>query len=109
MNDTPVYVPVWKMRRVTRKARNPARLKVAALKHLYGVTPEAVAELLKIQVGVCAICQRPPVHSPLVIDHDHKTGRVRGLLCRACNLGLGAFSDTPEWLVKAAKYLCDSR
>lgn len=56
------------------------------------------------QDGKCAICGEPSPHV-LMIDHCHRTGRVRGLLCRACNFGLGWFRDDPERLRKAAAYL----
>lgn len=39
------------------------------------------------------------------IDHDHDTGKVRGLLCNDCNIGLGKFKDNPEYPLKAASYL----
>jgi hypothetical protein len=53
-------------------------------------------------VGPCAICSRT---APLIADHCHQTGRARGLLCRACNIGLGVFRDSPEVLGKAIAYL----
>ena len=56
------------------------------------------------QEGHCKICQRYLLYL-LVPDHDHRTGRVRGLLCRTCNSGLGLFKDNPDWLRKAADYL----
>ena len=69
----------------------------------FGLAPEAFDVLLDIQRGACAIC-RVPMASPHV-DHDHATGRVRGLLCSGCNRGLGGFRDSPKSLVAAADYL----
>lgn len=56
------------------------------------------------QNGVCAICSQPS-DIALSIDHDHATGKVRGLLCKACNVGPGSFRDVPERLEQAAAYL----
>lgn len=56
------------------------------------------------QRGLCAIC-RDPLTNDAVIDHDHATGYVRGLLCRSCNLGLGAFRDDAARLRMAALYV----
>jgi hypothetical protein len=68
----------------------------------YGLTLEDVAELLRLQGGVCAVClSRDPDH----VDHDHQTGRVRGLLCFSCNGGLGQFKDDAVILRRAAEYL----
>jgi hypothetical protein len=62
--------------------------------------------LLEGQGGRCAICrERPPTDT----DHDHLTGVVRGLLCNACNLGLGQFRDDPGLLLAAAEYLAKNR
>lgn len=72
---------------------------------LYGVTPENYETLFKEQNGLCAICERPPKNRLLDVDHDHKTGKLRGLLCMNCNNGLGRFGDNPELLEKAAAYL----
>ena len=54
------------------------------------------------QRGVCAICLVP---GPEHVDHDHKTGRVRAILCFNCNGGLGQFKDRPELLRRGADYL----
>ena len=55
--------------------------------------------------GKCEICGRLPTNHTLNVDHCHKTGKIRGLLCCSCNQGLGYFFDSPENLVAAAKYL----
>jgi len=66
-------------------------------------------KLLKNQNGVCAICGAhndiSSKYGNLSIDHNHKTGKVRGLLCRTCNSGLGQFKDNIELLEKAINYL----
>jgi hypothetical protein len=72
------------------------------LKRKYGMTLEEHAALLESQGGLCAAChEAPAIHT----DHDHATGRVRGLLCNKCNLGLGLFADDPDRLLAAAEYL----
>ena len=57
---------------------------------------------LKSRTKNCMICERV---ERLVVDHDHKTGRVRGMLCNHCNRGLGHFRDSPDILENARKYL----
>jgi hypothetical protein len=52
----------------------------------------------------CEVCGDVPVKN-LALDHCHETGIVRGLLCQACNTGIGHFKDSPERLRKAAAYL----
>ena len=67
----------------------------------YHLTDEQYIEILKTQGGQCALCEGNAAH----IDHDHKTGRVRGVLCKACNLMLGVFEKRPTWVNKATEYL----
>ena len=58
------------------------------------------------QNGKCAICDKPPqAHKKLGVDHDHKTGQVRGLLCSPCNRALGGFQDSLELLRKVVDYI----
>ncbi len=53
------------------------------------VTPEQYGAMLAEQSGTCAICNEPPKKNRLAVDHNHLTGRVRGLLCIRCNITLG--------------------
>lgn len=74
----------------------------------YGITADDYNRLLELQSGKCAICGTKigDTHgNRLYVDHDHKTNKVRGLLCSACNFGIGKFKDSPELLKKAAIYL----
>ena len=81
------------------------------LRKLYGISPEEYAALLNQQGGVCAICHEPETEMLrgkirlLAVDHDHVNGRVRGLLCHDCNLGIGRFRDRPDLLMAAIMYL----
>lgn len=55
------------------------------LQRTYGIGVEEYNLLNEAQGGVCAICGRPPLNLPLAVDHDHKSGLIRGLLCWFCN------------------------
>jgi len=67
-------------------------------------SPELYQSLLDSQKGVCAICGNPS-RRKLNFDHDHKTMKVRGLLCSPCNTGLGKLGDTVDGLKRAIAYL----
>lgn len=69
------------------------------------MAPGQYQVMLTAQGGVCAICDEPPVLKPLVVDHDHATGEIRGLLCTQCNWGLGHFKDSGPRLMAAMVYL----
>ncbi len=76
----------------------------------YNISTIEYAELLASQNDSCALCGK---HSSnhrrrLSVDHDHKTGRVRGLLCDKCNKGIGCLGDSLEGLERAIKYLRSS-
>ena len=70
----------------------------------YGITLREYNNMLVKQNGVCAICEQSCTKE-LAVDHDHCTGKVRGLLCKNCNLGLGHFLDNTSYLNSAIKYL----
>lgn len=69
---------------------------------IYGLTPAAHAAFLAAHDHRCGICFSG---KKLVIDHDHRTGRVRGLLCDDCNVGLGRFRDDFGLVASAISYL----
>jgi hypothetical protein len=74
----------------------------------YGLTEDGYQQLLEVQGGCCAICSSPDADSrgrALHVDHDHNTGKVRGLLCKNCNQALGLLADDSARLRKAASYL----
>lgn len=70
----------------------------------YGCTPEFKEQLLDAQGGVCAICGKVAT-GRWHLDHEHGTGRIRGVLCSRCNQGLGLFGDDPKVCAFAADYL----
>lgn len=72
----------------------------------YGLPPERFFALILDQQSACAICGADfTALGGIRVDHDHATGRVRGLLCSPCNTGLGQFHDDPGTLRTAAEYL----
>lgn len=98
-------------------ALNPARHKNYNLMQSYGITLEDFSAMVRKQKGRCAICRRHHTKCPrgkgakprvrLYVDHDHRTGKVRGLLCHNCNGRLDRLA-TPRLLIKSAKYLQQS-
>lgn len=96
-----------------RRAKNPEYHRNIMFGRRYGITYSDYQELLKAQRGNCAICNKPETslnqhtHEPrlLSVDHCHQTGRVRGLLCKRCNTGIGAFEESPDLLKAAIRYV----
>jgi hypothetical protein len=83
------------------------------IERAYGITIEQYDEMLARQDGVCAICRGEETRTmagtvlALCVDHDHETGRVRGLLCHPCNMLLGFARDDEERLQAAVRYLSE--
>lgn len=72
----------------------------------YGLSAEKYNEMFKKQNGVCKICEKECLsHSVLSVDHCHKTGKIRGLLCVKCNTSLGMLNDDISLFYKAIEYL----
>lgn len=100
------------MRRIRKE--NPGKVhnmdRKVALSKRYNITVEEYNELLQKQGGVCATCGCLPdtKNGYLCVDHDHETGRVRGLLCRRCNVVLGQVNDNMDILQSLIDYLSDS-
>lgn len=95
-----------------KRQADPTWERRETLRRKYNITPEKYAELYTLQGGLCAICLEPETitvrsRNPwtLAVDHDHATGRVRGLLCNRCNLLLGKVHDESKILRAAIKYL----
>jgi hypothetical protein len=84
------------------KANQKLSIKRWNLRKSYGLSYSGYLELVEKHQGRCAICNK---EKSLGVDHCHETKKVRGLLCNACNLGLGALGDTVTALTKALAYL----
>ncbi len=94
----------------TRKFYNTSNGKVVRrrqhLKRSYNISIEQYDMLFKSQHGVCAICSMPPRDSrKLVVDHDHETNKIRGLLCDKCNFMLGLSGESASVLQEGINYL----
>lgn len=93
--------------------RNRANARIRMLMKKYGITWNEYQDRLSSQGGGCAICGdtggMSHMISPLVVDHNHETGEVRGLLCAPCNAGLGQFGDDIDKMISAIAYLMSFR
>ena len=110
-----IYARQWRERNAERRKAYRQREKMlqraAHVKRQYNLSQLDLYTLRKQQGDLCAICRKAEtaqvngVRQDLSIDHDHKTGAVRGLLCRRCNRGLGALGDNIDGLKRALAYL----
>ena len=93
------------------REKNRKALSDGERKRRFGITPEKYAELFKSQNGTCAICNNPETATrlgkvkALSVDHCHKSGAIRGLLCSDCNTGIGKLKDDVKILQSAIQYL----
>lgn len=100
------------MRQKMYRAKHPERIKNTELKKLYGITLQDYQRMTEAQNHRCAICgeletgvDKQGVPRRMPVDHCHATGKIRKLLCSACNKALGGFRDRPDLLRKAAEYI----
>jgi hypothetical protein len=96
------------MQRTRRRIKRMNTMVNSGLRYHYSVTLQNYNEILEIQEGVCAICGELRTTSRinrLVVDHDHESGELRGLLCHRCNCGLGYFGDNLANMRRAVAYL----
>ncbi|MEU5992209.1 endonuclease domain-containing protein [Spirillospora sp. NPDC047418] len=89
--------PFWRTRANSQQSARHYHLRAK-----YGINDEDARWLLKVQGGYCAVCADLPAEH---VDHDHKTGAVRGLACSGCNTGMGQLRDDPIALRRAADYV----
>lgn len=89
------------------KAHYKTRIRDRILQRKFGITLAQYNEMLEKQGGKCKICKADPktLSKDLAVDHCHNTGKIRGLLCIACNTALGKLKDSPELLRVAISYL----
>src|SRR5690606_4436710 len=87
--------------------RRREQQKVRALKYKYGITPQDWQSMFDAQAGRCKICRKhqSEIKHSLSVDHCHESGKVRGLLCNACNTGIGLFEENLSSLESAVSYL----
>ena len=86
---------------------HPEKFKHYELKRKFGMSREDYERMSAEQGGVCAICKKPEasLSGVLAVDHDHRTFKIRSLLCSHCNKGLGNFRDDVDLMLAAASYL----
>ncbi len=98
-------------RKISSKKKNKESIWANKLQYRYGISVEEYNLLLKKQEGCCAICKTKDPSTKrkntnkFHVDHCHKTGRVRGLLCNSCNTAIGYLEDDPEIVLAAFNYL----
>lgn len=90
---------------------NPLKFREWELQKKFNIGLAEYQVMFDAQKGVCAICSKPETafrkgkSVPLAVDHDHTTGKIRGLLCTACNIAIGALQDSAKVIRSAADYL----
>lgn len=106
--DTKEYQRRWRQ-------NNPEKAKSFSLKRQFGIDLKEYIKMYESQNGKCYICgshgtmfsEKSDIYPVLAVDHCHKTGKIRKLLCPKCNGGIGMFRDNPTLLRKAANYLSE--
>lgn len=104
-------IPVRRPEDYIRKPGNYDKRRDYKLRSAYGITTERYNELFQKQNGKCAVCKKNQTDfkRAFAVDHDYKTGKIRGLLCVNCNMALGYIKDEVFILEELLKYLIDAR
>ena len=97
------YIARYRKRRQAENADIP--VDKAYIGKKYGMAPQEYEALVTLQANRCGICGGAPKKRRLNIDHNHRTGKVRGLLCYRCNYALGYWHDWPELATRLHDYL----
>lgn len=79
--------------------------RISNLRRHYGIKISEYDKILKRQNGKCVICEGEPGLRRLHVDHDHMTGKVRGLLCHSCNTAIGLLKENNKIIIKIGEYL----
>lgn len=101
----------WAKANPRPRRSTPEKDRASSIRRKYGLSPEDFQAKLQSQGGLCAICGNTLILPPdkgsrlVVVDHDHQTGAVRGLLCRLCNVGIGSLGDDITVIEAAVAYL----
>jgi hypothetical protein len=104
-------IPCARESREKHRVKNPERFRAAQRKYQhklrYGLTPDQYAAMVAEAGNCCTVCGSPPKApwASLEVDHCHRTGRVRALLCHNCNRSLGHAHDDAALLRKLAEYI----
>ena len=103
--ENPERFAAWQAEYRNRPERK-RKMRDLYYRRTYGLSADEVDAILVAQDGVCAICgQAPERAASLHLDHDHRTGRLRGILCLNCNQALGKLGPDPAVYSRAAAYL----
>lgn len=94
-----------KSRRFKKTPRGKEVYRKSLLKRQFGLSLEKYTEMFNSQSGLCAICNKSQSYKMLAVDHNHKTGRVRGLLCSICNTVLGLLYEDMTTMKSMMDYI----
>lgn len=113
LNKTGYYHPFCKSCNTIRtrewRRNNTEKHYLNKLKEKFKLTKEDYFILVEKQGYVCAICNQEESNRRLSVDHCHDTGKIRGLLCRSCNLAIGYFNDDVDVMKQAIIYINNTR
>lgn len=111
-SELPNYPEILKKNLLWKRANSvehDKRLRNSRYKYRYGITTADYDRMFQEQSGLCKICKSSETgrkqSNHFAVDHDHKTGKVRGLLCLGCNKGLSCFKDDLQLFEKAMEYI----